>query len=1210
MLSVSRFLQDTEIYKSEKDNNPVISVIMPTYCRGEISLRRAIESVLNQTFTNFEFIIVDDGSKDGTIDILKEYQLKDSRIIIIRHEYNSGLPALRVNEGIMMAKGKYISYQFDDDEYLPDCLETLYREITLIDEECVVYGSCAIQKKNLDGSIVEQLLGDEFSHSKLMNGNFIANNSVLHNKSIFLKSGLYDPHIIIRRFSDYDLWLRMSKYVPFVFVNKQVTKVFAGEKFSLGVDIDYNINKLGNIRKYLEQSRDIQLLEQNIREYQVDELSMYNKEFNNDQSDYLYRFEIVPFKSRVPYYIKNSEFITSNKIIDKKKTIAIVKSDYSTSIDVTIKNFTQRIENFPFNHFFISEKNADLINPNDYDILVLYRTIGEKASKMLQENKKYGKPTIYMMDDNMFTFSELGPDYSYIAPGSTGFNNLIHQVSNSDMLITYNPLITSEGLKYNSTVVEHLTNIPSNFLDESKKENNERIKYAVFSGPVRLNEIEYLWPTLMEFSKKYKDKIEFHFWGIDPSQFGELSCPVYFKPFNHSYETYLRELKYSSFNYHLTPLFGDKSATLSKSPIKFLEGTVAGAVGLFSNVTPYDGIAQDYCIKVDNNQIDWMKKLEYTVNLEEDKRLRMYNKALQLIKNTYTTESQVDALIASFEAAQLISKLNKKKIAYFLHESYLGGATLHLLRHALFARKYGIEIIFCLPFEQRNIMDFVELARTHNISVEFLNYRKYLNVVEPSQSDISCGKEIAKWMLNENVGLAHSVTYIPSVGIACKINGIPHVTSLHQFYENKARKDSLINNKLIDIIHSSSIKYANEWSRNLDVRAHKMACPVDKEFFGFYDNNIERLNRSEKRITILLSGTIQFRKNQLNAIKAISILKERGYDVALDVIGYNTLVEDYSEKCLEVVRNDQLEDVVKFHGFISNPEVFYNNHSDILLCSSIDESMPQTILQAMASGVLVVSTEVGGVKEIIKDNYSGILTENTDELSIANALERAIILNIQRKKDILSNAYNTIKLVADPDYICTELLSLYNLSFNEMKNHELPSILKGSSARHKEISNSKSSFIGIPIEEDLPRIGPGNINVGGPLLKKPRNYEFKAIHNNLSGLKILLGTHSTKCNGVLEATLFSAHNLLTPIRKVELPLSQFVDNQYISLKFEPIDSSENREYIIALQYINGEDDPGKCSVFEHVPNKTILKKIKNKVIKNKTYRLFGYSLYN
>ena len=119
-------------------NNPAISVVMSVY-NGEKYLREAIESILNQTFNNFEFIIVNDGSEDGSLDIIKSYN--DSRIVVVDQE-NTGL-AIALNNGIQIAKGKYIARMDADDISLPNRLEKQFKFLEN-NPDCVAVGSNAI----------------------------------------------------------------------------------------------------------------------------------------------------------------------------------------------------------------------------------------------------------------------------------------------------------------------------------------------------------------------------------------------------------------------------------------------------------------------------------------------------------------------------------------------------------------------------------------------------------------------------------------------------------------------------------------------------------------------------------------------------------------------------------------------------------------------------------------------------------------------------------------------------------------------------------------------------------------------------------------------------------------------------------------------------------------------------------------------------------
>ena len=107
-MKVKEFIKDEKLNTSNNlIKKPVVSIIMPTYCRGDSGLlERSINTVLNQTFKVWELIIVDDGSMDSTSNIVRNFMKNDNRIIYIRNDVNSGLPAIRVNQGIIKSRGR------------------------------------------------------------------------------------------------------------------------------------------------------------------------------------------------------------------------------------------------------------------------------------------------------------------------------------------------------------------------------------------------------------------------------------------------------------------------------------------------------------------------------------------------------------------------------------------------------------------------------------------------------------------------------------------------------------------------------------------------------------------------------------------------------------------------------------------------------------------------------------------------------------------------------------------------------------------------------------------------------------------------------------------------------------------------------------------------------------------------------------------------
>ena len=134
------------MYLFKPQSEPKVSVVMPVYNRADL-VERAINTVLLQTFQDFEFVIVDDGSTDKTPDILKKYAQKDSRIRIVTNPKNCGVACAR-NRGNDVAKGKYIVVMDSDDVIFPKMIETEYNYMETHPETVMVYGQKSILKQS------------------------------------------------------------------------------------------------------------------------------------------------------------------------------------------------------------------------------------------------------------------------------------------------------------------------------------------------------------------------------------------------------------------------------------------------------------------------------------------------------------------------------------------------------------------------------------------------------------------------------------------------------------------------------------------------------------------------------------------------------------------------------------------------------------------------------------------------------------------------------------------------------------------------------------------------------------------------------------------------------------------------------------------------------------------------------------------------------
>ena len=203
---------------------PDISIIIPNYNHGYF-LKQRIESVLNQTYKNFECIILDDASSDNSQQIILQYAAQDSRISYNFSQVNSGSPFVQWNKGVQLAKNELIWIAESDDYCLPTFLEDLVQSHKNNTSICLSY--CQSNKVNIDGVIVGSwsdqfnffdvslfkndfiIKGEEFVNKFLIKKNVIPNASaVLFKKSAYQRIGGADENF--KTNSDWLVWLKMS----------------------------------------------------------------------------------------------------------------------------------------------------------------------------------------------------------------------------------------------------------------------------------------------------------------------------------------------------------------------------------------------------------------------------------------------------------------------------------------------------------------------------------------------------------------------------------------------------------------------------------------------------------------------------------------------------------------------------------------------------------------------------------------------------------------------------------------------------------------------------------------------------------------------------------------------------------------------------------------------------------------------------------------
>ena len=275
----------------ENDNQQLISVVMAVY-NGEHYIRETIESVQAQTHSNFEFIIIDDGSKDNTAAIIKEYASRDNRIKYY-YQKNAGTSAA-LNYGDRLANAEFIARMDSDDIMLPTRLEKqvefLRNHPEVSAASCLAYyinGKGKILGKNSTDILTVQDCRQYVTDNKII---FCLHPGAIFRKSVLMNIGGYDENIIVCH--DVELWNRMADAGYYMVVMPEILMKYRIHPYSLMSSFKERLHEADWAKYNIRQKR-IHKEPVSFKEYQTllknYPLSAKIKLWRNQKGDYYYR---------------------------------------------------------------------------------------------------------------------------------------------------------------------------------------------------------------------------------------------------------------------------------------------------------------------------------------------------------------------------------------------------------------------------------------------------------------------------------------------------------------------------------------------------------------------------------------------------------------------------------------------------------------------------------------------------------------------------------------------------------------------------------------------------------------------------------------------------------------------------------------------------------------------------------------------------------
>lgn len=206
---------------SSTGNEPTVSVVIPTY-NMEKHLLETLKSVSSQTLSNIEVIVIDDRSTDGTVSLIQQYCLEDSRVRLVQLESNSNRPAVPRNRGIAESRAKFVAFLDHDDLWVSWKLQRQVQVLEARPELTLVHSAMWLYPGRRSLETLRYLPNPihRSSITNLKRWNAVSCSSAIVRRSALVALGGFDERVELRAIEDYHLWLRLGMAGQFGFITE------------------------------------------------------------------------------------------------------------------------------------------------------------------------------------------------------------------------------------------------------------------------------------------------------------------------------------------------------------------------------------------------------------------------------------------------------------------------------------------------------------------------------------------------------------------------------------------------------------------------------------------------------------------------------------------------------------------------------------------------------------------------------------------------------------------------------------------------------------------------------------------------------------------------------------------------------------------------------------------------------------------------------
>lgn len=666
-MKVKEILENCPIWMPNKNyekNSPIISVLLPTFRRAESGLfEKAVKSVLNQEFYNLELIIIDDCSTDGTFEIINHYMEIDSRVNCIRHSFNVGLPAISEYEGYMKARGEYIAFIFDDNEWEKNAMSSMY-EYMRKNKLKAAYGVYKAKYGEKEHEYIEFGTKDQ-PIENIRSTNFIANGSMVLHREVIENVGLYDPHLSLTRLCDWDLIQRICRKFRF-----EATGIFMGTEN--GAILNDSLGNTVQLNSWIANERMVLFRNEKLLPTNYEECDIF---YLHDNCTQLYQDMIIKFinQYKQKVWLKNIEeetdYLKRINFKRRKKNIVFITFFIDASSILSIDRLNKNNENF--NIRFLTPQwdfKREILNA---DMIIFGRNI-DAYNEYINFAKCLNIPCYYYIDDNYLEIVKEDDDtyVENLAKQTTKENlkkfdgifcsskvlleyfeeNTLH-----DKLFLFEPIIDADNIHIHNSM-----------------NKNEEINISFFGGDFK-NKIfnEIIVPVLNKLSNEIKinlilpetitisniDRKNINIIKIEKT----LDLDLAIKRFSE---------KEVDIQIHIMPnIKNNKYKTMNS----LINATQMGAVLIASNYEPFNKInnIENMMMLCENNIEDWYKNLLYLAKNKE-LRIDMVNNSKKFCVESFSDTNilnTLDMILADQLEVDISYVFNKLEGLYTLFDA-------------------------------------------------------------------------------------------------------------------------------------------------------------------------------------------------------------------------------------------------------------------------------------------------------------------------------------------------------------------------------------------------------------------------------------------------------------------------------------------------------------------------------------------------------------